>query len=96
MFEEVFLLTLTPSLSTDWGPELATTPEGIHIWQHWLTAALADGRMQLSPRPEVYGQGLEALQGAVDTMYERVHMPFFPTAGQAKSITPRKLVVEIV
>lgn len=83
-------------ISTDWGPELASMPEGIHLWQHWLTAALADGRMKLSPRPEVHGQGLEALQGAVDTMYERIHMPFSPKAGEAKSISPRKLVVEIV
>jgi hypothetical protein len=43
----------------------------------------------------VYGQGLEALQGAVDTMFERVHMSFSPKAAEAKSMTPRKLVVEI-
>jgi len=79
----------------DWGPALGSTPEGIHLWQHWLTPALADGRLKLFPRPEVYGQGLEALQGAVDTMFERVHMPFAPKAGEAKSISPRKLVVEI-
>jgi NADPH:quinone reductase-like Zn-dependent oxidoreductase len=80
----------------DWGPGLGSTPEGIHLWQHWLTPALADGRLKLLPRPEVHGQGLEALQGAVDTMWERVHMPFAPKAAEAKSISPRKLVVEIV
>lgn len=69
---------------------------GIHLWQNWLTPALADGRLQLSPRPEVHGQGLEALQGAVDVMFGRVHMPFSPKAGEAKSMSPRKLVVEIV
>ena len=83
--------------TSDWGPALGATPEGIHLWQHWLTAALADGRLQLSPRPEVYGQGLEALQGAVDTMWDRVQMPFAGKTGDAKkSISPRKLVVEIV
>jgi hypothetical protein len=51
--------------------------------------------LKLSPRPEVHGHGLEALQGAVDTMFERVHMPFSPKAAEAKSIIPKKLVVEI-
>jgi hypothetical protein len=88
------LLTFPPPL--DWGPALGSTPEGIHLWQHWLTAALADGRLKPSPRPEVHGQGLEALQGAVDMMWGRVHMPFAPKASEAKSISPRKLVVEIV
>ena len=69
--------------------------EGIYLWQRWLTAALADGRLKLSPRPEVHGQGLEALQGAVDIMFERVHMPFSPKAAEAKSIIPKKIVVEI-
>ncbi|GAB7333468.1 hypothetical protein MBLNU13_g05064t1 [Cladosporium sp. NU13] len=87
-------LTFLPT--SDWGPALGSTPEGIHLWQHWLTAALADGRLKLSPRPEVYGQGLEALQGAVDTMWDRVQMPFAGKTGETeKSISPRKLVVEI-
>ena len=58
--------------------------------QQWLTPALADGRLKLSPRPEIAGKGLEALQGAVDTMFGRLHM-FAP----AKTISPRKIVVEI-
>lgn len=93
-YERDSSLTFPPPL--DWGPALGSTPEGIHLWQHWLTAALEDGRLKLSPRPEVHGQGLEALQGAVETMWERVHMPFAPKASEAKSISPRKLVVEIV
>lgn len=81
------------SLASDWGPSLGETEAGIHLWQHWLTPALADGRMELFPRLEVHGQGLEALQGAVDTMFERVHMPFASEAEEVKSISPRKLVV---
>ncbi|KAM0716777.1 hypothetical protein Q7P37_008222 [Cladosporium fusiforme] len=80
----------------DWAPAFGDTREGAYTLSEWLTPALAEGRFQLSPRPEVLGQGLEALQGAVDTMFERLHT-LGPNAAQAKekSITPRKIVVEI-
>jgi hypothetical protein len=46
----------------------------------------------------VYGQGFEALQGAVDEMFERVHMPFVRKGGdlEGKRRSPGKLVVELV
>ena len=82
-------------ITSNWGPGIGETEEGIHIWQKWLTPALADGRLQLSPRPEIAGQGLEALQGAVDTMFGRIHMFELKAGEQKKSINPGKIVVEI-
>lgn len=80
--------------STDWAPSLGATDEGSYLWQEWLTPALADGSFKLSPRPEIAGQGLEALQGAVDAQFGRIHMLGLKTK-ESKSITTRKLVVEI-
>lgn len=42
------------------------------VFHDFLAAALADGRYTITPRSEVVGEGLEALQGAMDILREGV------------------------
>ncbi|ACZ21376.1 Zn-dependent oxidoreductase, NADPH:quinone reductase [Sanguibacter keddieii DSM 10542] len=51
-----------------WGSAIASSAVGPALWSGYLPAALAEGRHHLAPRPAVVGEGLEALQGAIDTM----------------------------
>lgn len=39
---------------------------GKAIWQDFLPQALADGRIKPTPRADVVGTGLEAIQGAME------------------------------
>ncbi|MBF0721332.1 alcohol dehydrogenase catalytic domain-containing protein [Sanguibacter inulinus] len=51
-----------------WGSAIATSDVGPSVWSRYLPRALAEGRHQLLPRPQVVGTDLGALQGALDTL----------------------------
>lgn len=51
-----------------WGSAIATSDVGPAVWSGYLPRALAEGRHQLLPRPQVVGTDLGALQGALDTL----------------------------
>ncbi len=51
-----------------WGSAIATSDVGAAVWSRYLPRALADGRHQLFPRPQVVGTDLGALQSALDTL----------------------------
>ncbi|MCS3442335.1 zinc-binding alcohol dehydrogenase family protein [Microbacterium phyllosphaerae] len=51
-----------------WGSAIATSPVGPAVWGDYLGAALASGRHRAYPRPRIAGEGLPAIQGAIDTL----------------------------
>lgn len=51
-----------------WGSAIATSPVGPAVWGDYLGAALASGRHRAYPRPHIAGEGLSAVQGAIDTL----------------------------
>jgi len=51
-----------------WGSAIATSDVGPAVWSRYLPRALAEGRHQLLPRPQVVGTDLGALQSALDTL----------------------------
>lgn len=51
-----------------WGSAIATSPVGPAVWEDYLGAALASGRHRAYPRPRIAGEGLPAIQGAIDTL----------------------------
>jgi len=51
-----------------WGSAIATSDVGPAVWSGYLPRALADGRHQLLPRPQVVGTDLGALQSALDAL----------------------------
>jgi NADPH:quinone reductase-like Zn-dependent oxidoreductase len=51
-----------------WGSAIATSGVGPAVWSGYLPRALADGRHQLLPRPQVVGTDLGALQSALDAL----------------------------
>ncbi|KQR39321.1 zinc-binding alcohol dehydrogenase family protein [Microbacterium sp. Leaf159] len=51
-----------------WGSAIATSPVGPAVWGDYLGAALASGRHRAYPRPHIAGEGLPAVQGAIDTL----------------------------
>lgn len=51
-----------------WGSAIATSDVGPSVWSRYLPRALADGRHQLLPRPQVVGTDLGALQSALDAL----------------------------
>lgn len=61
---------ITPSFI--WGSAIATSPVGPAVWGGYLPAALASGDHQLYPEPRIVGEGLPAIQGAIDTLRDGV------------------------
>ncbi|PPF69687.1 zinc-binding alcohol dehydrogenase family protein [Rathayibacter sp. AY1E6] len=55
-----------------WGGSLMTNEVGPMLWRDHLPAALAEGRHVCAPAPEVVGEGLAALQPALDRLHEGV------------------------
>ena len=53
--------------TTVWGSALKSTEVGPLIYEHFLPAALAEGRYVAAPDPLVVGSGLESVQLALDT-----------------------------
>jgi len=51
-----------------WGGSVANSPVGPMLWCEHLPAALNDGRHRFHPRPRVVGDGLAAIQGAIDEL----------------------------
>ncbi|PPF87248.1 Zn-dependent oxidoreductase [Pseudoclavibacter sp. RFBJ3] len=51
-----------------WGSAISTSPVGAAIWGSYLPEALATGRHRAYPDAHVVGDGLSALQGAIDTL----------------------------
>lgn len=51
-----------------WGSAIATSPVGPAVWGGYLGAALASGRHRAYPRARIVGEGLSAVQGAIDTL----------------------------
>lgn len=51
-----------------WGSAIATSPVGPAVWGGYLGAALASGRHRAYPRARIVGEGLPAVQGAIDTL----------------------------
>lgn len=51
-----------------WGSAIALSPVGPAIWQRYLPSALASGIHQTFPPPNVVGDDLSAIQGAIDTL----------------------------
>jgi hypothetical protein len=49
-----------------WGSSLMTNEVGPMLWEDYLPGALAAGRHVCAPAPEVVGEGLEAIQPALD------------------------------
>ncbi len=61
---------ITPSFI--WGSAIATSPVGPAVWGEYLPTALASGDHQLYPQPRIVGEGLPAIQGAIDTLRDGV------------------------
>lgn len=57
---------ITPSFI--WGSAIATSPVGPAVWRGYLPAALASGSHELYPEARIAGDGLPAIQGAIDTL----------------------------
>ncbi|WP_424466783.1 zinc-binding alcohol dehydrogenase family protein [Pseudoclavibacter helvolus] len=51
-----------------WGSAIATSPVGAAIWKDYLPQALTSGRHSAYPDAHVVGDGLPAVQGAVDAL----------------------------
>jgi len=51
-----------------WGSAVATSPVGPAIWQEYLPGALASRRHTPYPEARIAGNGLPAVQGAIDTL----------------------------
>lgn len=51
-----------------WGSAIAASPVGPAIWQKYLPVALASGRHTPYPDARIAGNGLPAVQGAIDTL----------------------------
>lgn len=51
-----------------WGSAIANSPVGPSIWGRYLPEALAAGRHLPYPEAHVAGEGLGAIQGAIDTL----------------------------
>ncbi|WP_245635874.1 zinc-binding alcohol dehydrogenase family protein [Herbiconiux solani] len=51
-----------------WGSSLMTNEVGPMLWGEYLPAALAEGRYVCAPEAEVVGEGLEAIQPALDRL----------------------------
>ncbi|WP_314138085.1 zinc-binding alcohol dehydrogenase family protein [uncultured Plantibacter sp.] len=52
-----------------WGSSLMTNEVGPMLWEDYLPGALAAGRHLCAPAPEVVGEGLEAMQPALDRLH---------------------------
>lgn len=57
---------ITPSFV--WGSAIATSSVGPAVWGGYLPTALASGDHQLYPEPRIAGEGLAAIQPAIDTL----------------------------
>jgi NADPH:quinone reductase-like Zn-dependent oxidoreductase len=62
-----------------WGSSLMNNEVGPMLWEHFLPAALAEGRYVAAPAPEVVGTGLDQVQPALDAL--------------GRGVSARKLVV---
>ncbi|KQQ65428.1 zinc-binding alcohol dehydrogenase family protein [Microbacterium sp. Leaf320] len=51
-----------------WGSAIATSPVGPAVWVDYLGAALESGRHRAYPKARIVGEGLPAIQGAVDAL----------------------------
>lgn len=51
-----------------WGSAIATSPVGPAVWQQYLPDALASGTHRPYPHARIAGNGLRAVQGAIDTL----------------------------
>lgn len=51
-----------------WGSAIATSPVGSAVWGSYLGTALASGRHRAYPPARIVGEGLHAVQGAIDTL----------------------------
>ena len=51
-----------------WGSAISTSPVGVAIWGSYLPEALASGRHRAYPDAHIVGDGLTALQRAIDTL----------------------------
>lgn len=71
------LMTLSPG----WHSGIEASAAAAELIRTWLPIALADGTMKCQPEPEIVGNGLKDVQGAVDKL--------------RKGVSATKLVVEI-
>jgi NADPH:quinone reductase-like Zn-dependent oxidoreductase len=55
-----------------WGSAIATSPVGPAIWGHYLPEALASGSHRPYPKAHIAGNGLSAIQPAIDTLRQGV------------------------
>ncbi|KAF2746789.1 zinc-binding dehydrogenase [Sporormia fimetaria CBS 119925] len=55
-----------------WGSDLLANEVGSAIYEHFLPEALAAGRYTAAPEPNVVGEGLESVQGALDVILKGV------------------------
>jgi NADPH:quinone reductase-like Zn-dependent oxidoreductase len=62
-----------------WGSSLMNNEVGPMLWEHFLPAALAEGRYITAPEPQVIGTGLDQVQTALDAL--------------GRGVSARKLVV---
>ncbi|MFK0403091.1 zinc-binding alcohol dehydrogenase family protein [Microbacterium sp. NPDC090225] len=51
-----------------WGSAIATSPVGPAVWGEYLPGALASGSHQLYPEARIVGEGLSAIQEAIDIL----------------------------
>ncbi|CAH0226740.1 Zinc-type alcohol dehydrogenase-like protein SA1988 [Microbacterium oxydans] len=51
-----------------WGSAIATSPVGPAVWGDYLPGALASGSHQPYPKARIVGEGLAAIQPAIDTL----------------------------
>lgn len=51
-----------------WGSAIATSPVGPAVWRRYLPEALASGAHRAYPEARIAGNGLEAVQAAIDTL----------------------------
>jgi NADPH:quinone reductase-like Zn-dependent oxidoreductase len=64
-----------------WGSAIATSPVGPAVWDAYLPEALASGRHRPYPEAHVAGEGLPAVQDAIDTL--------------RRGVSARKLVITL-
>lgn len=55
-----------------WGSTLMTNEVGPMLWRDYLPSALAEGRHVCAPSPEVVGEGLGAIQPALERLHNGV------------------------
>lgn len=55
-----------------WGSNLMSNEVGSAIYEHFLPDALESGKYMAAPEPNVVGEGLESIQGALDVILKGV------------------------